>query len=109
MTGTSTVTSSDAVDGPTSRTPLRNDVTAKTEPTSAAPTRQARPGTGRRPSPSEPRQAARDEERRRGAGGEEGGERHRIGVAQEPVGEQDVDGVRGGRPERHPDARPGRD
>ena len=53
--------------------------------------------------PSEPSSAARDEERRRGTGGEVGGERHRVGVAQQPIGEQDVDGVGSAGAERHPD------
>ena len=51
--------------------------------------------------PSEPSSAACDEERRRGARGQVRGERDRVGVTQEPIGEQDVDRVRGGGAQRH--------
>ena len=47
--------------------------------------------------------AARDDERRRRTRSQVGGERDRVGVAQQPIGEQDVDGVRGGGAERHRD------
>ncbi len=102
VTGTSTVTSSDAVDGPTSRTPLRNDVTAKTEPTSAAPTRQANPA-GPPTVPSEPSRPPATKNVDAAPSGQVGRERHRIGVAQQPVGEKDVDRVRRGRAEGHAD------
>ena len=48
-------------------------------------------------------QAARDEERGRSTGGQVGGQGHRVGVAQQPIGEKDVQGVCCRRAERHPD------
>ena len=83
-------------------TPLRNDVTANTEPTSAAPPRHASP-TGPPTVPSEPSRPPATKNEVAAPGGEVRGERDRVGVAEEPVGEQDVDGVGRGGAERHAD------
>ena len=87
--------------GPTSRTPLRNAVTANTEPTASH--RRGRRARRAADGAERTEHAARDDERRAAPAVRYGGERDRVGIAQQPIGEQDVHGVGGGRAERHPD------
>ncbi len=89
------------MEAPTRSMPSMNATTASTVENSAIAPIQIQPPAG---NASAPPISARDEERRRGAGGDERAEQERVDPRDDALGDEDVDRVRRARAERQRDA-----